>query len=155
MKAFSVIDGVSIVGMIIAMLPITTYLFIFREHYRVSKNRHAQLLQLRFAAIFPIYPLLMAICLPLPNLFSLMEALISFFEGYSILSYWGLLVAYVGGPEATIQIMSQQTRTGCSCLNAAQYFGLVNNLILLLVTLKPFIELLITFAEYGVRSFFF
>ena len=149
MRTLTSIDGISIVGMVIALIPIVTYLFIFKEHYKVSKNRHAQILQLRFAAIFLVYPLLMAICLPLPNLFSLMEALISFFEGYSILSYWGMLVAYVGGVDATVRIMDTQSRFGCSCLSASQYFSVINNLILLLVTVKPFVDLLITFAEYG------
>ena len=143
-------DVFTVIGVFLAFIPIYVYLTVFRDHYLVSRNRHAQILQLRVAGIMPAYPLFMALCLPFPNLFPLAEAIISFLEGYCIFCYWGLLVSHVGGVDAALNIIKDKSRWPCSCLTPKQYFDLITRLMLLLVYVKPLIDLLITIVEYSV-----
>lgn len=114
---YSGVDLLALIGFFIMLIPVIAWLLIGRSHFSLLKEStvRVQVLATRTCLFLPTYAFCMWISLVAPILDAATEIPIAIMEAYSFYCFLAMVTEYLGGADATLELLMQYYHPLCCC----------------------------------------
>lgn len=146
-------DVYALAGFFLMLFPVVSWYFIAQSQHDDLRQGtlRVQILSTRTALCLPTYAFLIWVSLLAPELAPIMEVPIAIAEGFTLYSFFGMLVANCGGADNTLQEMTSANRTSCCCCPDSKnlFYNKVKRALWQFLFIRPVVILVAVIFEYS------